>query len=52
MSPLPRPRVRHDRAAPADDLALILGDLLTNLRGALDYLVWELVFEDHGVPTE
>jgi hypothetical protein len=40
------------KEAPPLDLALILGDLLTNLRATLDYLVWQLVLAVEGTPTD
>jgi hypothetical protein len=40
------------KEAPPVDLTLILGDLLTNLRATLDYLVWQLVLAAGGVPTD
>lgn len=42
--------VRHD--PPLTDFALIEGDFLTNLRGTLDYLVWQLVLASGSQPTE
>jgi hypothetical protein len=34
------------------DLALIFGDMLTNLRATLDYLVWQLVLAAGNSPTD
>jgi hypothetical protein len=39
------------REPPAVDLALIFGDMLTNLRGTLDYLAWQLVLSANNEPT-
>jgi hypothetical protein len=36
---------------PAEDLALIFGDMLSNLRATLDYLVWQLVLRNGATPT-
>jgi len=45
-------RVRFAQAdTPPADLALPLGDMLGNLRAALDYLVWQLVLVNGGTPT-
>lgn len=41
--------VRHN--PPLEDFALIEGDFLTNLRGALDYLAWQLVLAAGNQPT-
>ncbi len=38
-------RLEVHREPPNVRLALILGDALTNVRGALDYLVWQLVLK-------
>jgi len=35
-----------------DDVALIAGDVLQNLRSALDYLAWELVLAEKNTPSE
>lgn len=40
------------KEAPPIDLALILGDMLTNLRATLDYLVWQLVLANNQTPTD
>lgn len=40
------------REPPPRVLALIYGDILTNLRGALDYLAWQLVLAGGHVPTD
>jgi hypothetical protein len=37
---------------PPVDLPLIFGDLLTNLRGTLDYLAWQLVLLSGQQPTD
>jgi hypothetical protein len=34
------------------DLSLIYGDILSNLRGTLDYLIWQLVLAVGNQPTE
>ena len=34
------------------DLSLIYGDILSNLRGTLDYLIWQLVLAAGNQPTE
>jgi hypothetical protein len=39
-------RVEMFQDPPTDDLGLILGDVMTNARGALDYLVWQLVLRE------
>lgn len=36
-------KVAPDARPPSEDLALIFGDILSNLRASLDYLVWQLV---------
>ena len=38
-------------AVPRDDIALILGDVIHNLRAALDHMIWELVSRCNGTPT-
>src|SRR5260221_6201230 len=35
---------------PLEELALIFGDILSNLRSALDYLVWQLVLNSGRKP--
>lgn len=45
-------RWKVDQDAPVDELALIFGDILTNLRSALDYLVWQLVVLAGKQPTD
>lgn len=37
---------------PPDDLPVIVGDCLFNLRSALDHLVWQLVIVNKGTPTD
>lgn len=39
-------------ANPPIKLTLILGDMLNDLRGTLDYLVWQLVLQAGGCPTD
>jgi len=40
-----------DQEPPLEDLALIFGDILGNLRTSLDYLVWQLVLAGGGTPS-
>jgi hypothetical protein len=40
------------KETPPVDFALILGDLLSNLRATLDYLVWQLVLAAGNTPTD
>ena len=40
--------VKHD--PPALELGAIEGDVLTNARGALDYLIWQLVLQEGARP--
>lgn len=37
---------------PSEDLGLIFGDILTNLRSALDYLAWQLVLVAGNTPGD
>jgi hypothetical protein len=43
---------RVELASPPQGLSLIIGDAIQNMRTALDYLAWELVFANGGVPTK
>lgn len=38
--------------APPASISIIMGDVVQNLRSALDYLVWELVLANHQTPGE
>jgi hypothetical protein len=40
------------KEAPKKDFALIFGDMLSNLRGTLDYLAWQLVLVSGNTPTD
>jgi hypothetical protein len=44
-------RVKINAPVPPE-IPLIIGDILQNLRSALDYLVWELVLAANNVPSE
>src|SRR5271166_256514 len=37
---------------PPEELSLVVGDCLFNLRSALDHLVWQLVLSNKGTPTD
>jgi hypothetical protein len=37
---------------PPEALSLVVGDILHNLRSALDYLAWQLVLANGGTPNE
>jgi hypothetical protein len=41
---------RFKEVVPSEQIAVIIGDLLQNLRSALDYLVWELVLANKEQP--
>jgi hypothetical protein len=41
---------RFEADAPPDHIAVVIGDVLQNLRSALDYLVWELVLANKQQP--
>ncbi|HEY7097450.1 MAG TPA: hypothetical protein VH437_12045 [Terriglobales bacterium] len=44
-------RFRQQTPIP-DEIPLIIGDAIQNLRSSLDYLVWELVLAANNVPTD
>lgn len=43
-------RFKEINPPPSEQLALILGDVLTNARGVLDYLAWQLVLAAGNTP--
>jgi hypothetical protein len=42
----------HLNGSPPPSLALMAGDAVHNLRGALDHLAWQLVLRDGGSPND
>ena len=42
----------HVRSQPPDDLALIAGEIIYQLRSSLDHLAWQLVEANGGVPGQ